>query len=218
MALGDSVHSRILRQLEDESNGLVPAELARRLRISRYQVYRALRNLETKKEVRRRGSKWVINSQNDPNADRRETRHGPSRARTPAAVQQPSKKSRPHSMQESRWDEFRRLCLYYSDCIDWEQGSRVSTFAEKEDKRFVQLSGQLDWNGFGCASDFRIYIKSTWTDFLRNLRSTSVGSRAYVGGPIVIWDGKSRTNGIAGSSGIAGSGLSGIARHSGVRS
>ncbi len=40
-------------------------------------------------------------------------------------------------LQNTRWDEFRRLCLYYAECIRLEDRAKVHSYVDKEGHGFV---------------------------------------------------------------------------------
>lgn len=70
-----------------------------------------------------------------------------------------------------RWADFRRLCLYYAECVRLEDRARVSEYVDKENRRFLSLSAGLDWRAASAGApvattippegrDFSVYLKS----------------------------------------------------------
>ena len=47
--------------------------------------------------------------------------------------------------ENSRWATFRRLCLYYAECVRLDQGTTIHGKDHDENEKFVCLSGRLDW-------------------------------------------------------------------------
>ncbi len=88
---------------------------------------------------------------------------------------------------DTRWSQFRRLCLYYAECIRLEDRAKVSEYAEKLNARFVAISGQLNWRGLSGGASQALTIKSEWNPFIRYIRNRSRSMpRLFIGAPIDV--------------------------------
>ena len=50
-------------------------------------------------------------------------------------------------IEASRWSDFRRLCLYYAECVRLDQRSSIHAKSDKENEEIVCLDGRLANSG-----------------------------------------------------------------------
>jgi len=62
------------------------------------------------------------------------------------------------SRSQSRWGEFRRLCLYYAEYARREERATVRVSANRENLDFVQLTCGIDWSRLEAGGSIRIRL------------------------------------------------------------
>lgn len=184
----------LCRALCDCPSGLTTNELARRLKVRPHQLMLTLRDLQTNGLVRfKNGAHWQWIGKNIPacgpqpannnelSACHNHNAHADPRPQIKTIIQ----RSLPS---DTRWDTFRRLCLYYAECVRLEDKARVSEYAEQENKRFLTLSGGLDWHGLSLGASLSLRIAPEWGPFIRTIRSKrSTSTRLFLGMPVDVF-------------------------------
>jgi len=98
--------------------------------------------------------------------------------------------------QNSRWAEFRRLCLYYADCVRLEDRAKVMDYAEHENRRFLTLRTALDWQAVSRGATVAISVPAEWGEFIRHIRNQRrAASRLFLGTPVDVHVGQRRDTG-----------------------
>lgn len=95
----------------------------------------------------------------------------------------------------SRWADFRRLCLYYAECVRLEERASISAYAEKEGADFICLPGPIDWRAVSSGQKIRLIADSAWERFLRQGRTHGPCTTLYFGTPTDVFVGQDRNRG-----------------------
>lgn len=122
----------VLEILSKHRDGLTSIQLHRLLAESpaAYRVSEVLDDLRKRGRVRFiKGAIWQLNGEIDA------LPHQPGSIPTTLASHQA----------DSRWDPFRRLCRFYAECARIEGGTAVVTYADRENKSFIQLPPTWNW-------------------------------------------------------------------------
>ncbi|MFB3894554.1 MAG: hypothetical protein ACE15C_21335, partial [Phycisphaerae bacterium] len=88
-----------------------------------------------------------------------------------------ARKGIPHN---TRWAAFRKLCLYYAECVRLEDRAKVYEYAEKENRRFLMLGHGIDWHAISSGAPVALSVPDQWSDFVR-----------HISGQYVTWRGTS---------------------------
>jgi hypothetical protein len=98
-------------------------------------------------------------------------------------------------LQNTRWDEFRRLCLYYAECIRLDDRAKVHSYTDKEGRGFVTLTGFLNFQPLASGRILHVEIKAKWAKFLRTIHRRKSNPRFYIAYPIHVYVFKDKTSG-----------------------
>ena len=82
-----------------------------------------------------------------------------------------------------RWEDFRRLCLYYADCLRIEQSSSISAYVSQENVSFAQVSMHTNWRALATGMPIAIPIKAGWDRLIMGVRNASTMGSVYIGYP-----------------------------------
>jgi len=86
---------------------------------------------------------------------------------------------------DSRWADFRRLCLYYAECVRLEDRAKVSDYAERENQRFLTITQRLDWHAISGGAPVVLPVPPEWGRFIRHIRSQRRSvPRLFLGAPV----------------------------------
>jgi very-short-patch-repair endonuclease len=89
----------------------------------------------------------------------------------------------PHN---TRWAAFRRLCLYYAECVRLEDRARVSEYAERENRRFLTLGQGINWHAISSGAPVALTVPDRWGDFVRHISGRRASPRLFVGAPLDV--------------------------------
>lgn len=96
----------------------------------------------------------------------------------------------------SRWAEFRRLCLYYAECVRLEDRAKVMEYAEHENRRFLTLQTVFDWHAVSLGASAAVTVPAEWGEFTRHIRNQRrSASRLFLGTPVDVYVGQRRDTG-----------------------
>lgn len=121
-------------------------------------------------EVDRQGIKWasvrrpVAQGSSIDSSDSEVSTHGRGKSSLPT---------------NSRWDTFRRLCLYYAECVRLDEKPFISGFADARGKHWVPLETQIDWRALSNQRTSPIAASEEVCGFAR-------GNRQSRGAPALI--------------------------------
>ena len=88
---------------------------------------------------------------------------------------------------DTRWSDFRQLCLYYAECIRLEDRPKVSEYAERENARFLSLAEGIDWRAVSAGGPFALGVSEAWGQFIRHIKSRRRSApRLFLGTPLDI--------------------------------
>lgn len=87
---------------------------------------------------------------------------------------------------ESRWSDFRRLCLYFAECVRLEDRAKISEYAERENTRFLTLRQSIDWRAISAGAPITLSIPPQWGQFVRHIRSRRSAPRLFLGAPVDV--------------------------------
>lgn len=196
----DALARQLVDLLARTPGGLTATQLSRRIRgVPKHEIQATLLNLQNAGRVDFRSNRWQgvgpVTQQWTPSSrlgsgvsapntsvGRRERRpSGANADRRQAAI--PNKANQAIALRGTRWDDFRRLCRYYAECVRLEQGANVRSYAEYEGKNFVPLHGMYDWRAFSSGRPIALRVAAQARSFVKAVSS----SRAFVGGPIDLF-------------------------------
>jgi len=83
--------------------------------------------------------------------------------------------------ENSRWATFRRLCLYYAECVRLDQGTTIHGKDRDENEKFVCLSGRLDWAEATHPPEMTVSIPVGWSQFVQGAKKVS---HLFLGAPL----------------------------------
>lgn len=88
--------------------------------------------------------------------------------------------------QQTRWSAFRRLCLYYAECVRLEDRASVSEYAEKENRRFLAIGQGLDWTAVSAGAPVALTVPTQWSEFVRHIGGRRSSPRLFIGAPLDV--------------------------------
>jgi hypothetical protein len=87
----------------------------------------------------------------------------------------------------TRWDDFRKLCLYYAECVRLEDKAKAHAYANRENQSFITCNSQIDWQTLSNGGQIALSIPSEWGPFIRKIKSRNTGPRLFIGTPVFIY-------------------------------
>src|SRR5690606_19421868 len=119
----------------------------------------------------------------DPVPSDRDSRIG---QRSTLGEQQGAKSGRPMiEIGASRWADFRRLCLYYAECVRLDQRSSIHAKADEENEGIVCLDGRLPQSG-----SIVVRTSNEWQQFMQSAANSDY---LFVGYPLHRYQWKDTT-------------------------
>ncbi len=200
---------RILNYLRSTNASKTTTQISTAAQTPAHEAARILLSLRDTGTIEKTASGWrakgqVLNQEWKRAEKKTTTLDGRDGNRTsPAACIESHSRSTPSSLADdqqrevdtnSRWATFRRLCLYYAECVRLEERASVSGYAEKEGSEFLTLGGPIDWRTLSSAQQISISADPQWDGFFRSMRSRSRFTTLYVGTPLDVFVGKSKTD------------------------
>lgn len=200
---GTYQESRVLQYLRSTNASRTAAQIASATRIPGQEVSRTLLKLQERKLVAKTQSGWRANGPVDssswttgPNADvLTDPQHNPVGARGGGGRANSHATGHLQIDPASRWADFRRLCLYYAECVRLEERACISEFSDKEGKQFITLPGPIDWRAVSSGQRVRLVPDSAFEDFIRQSRGRRGCMTLYLGAPIDVFVGESKSDG-----------------------
>jgi very-short-patch-repair endonuclease len=111
----------------------------------------------------------------------------PSSAPQSADLQQPFRPSSSSPGLPTRWDEFRRLCSYYIDCLRREEQVDIKCYGDSEDKHWIQVDRSPNWVRMEPdAGGETILLSSSQSPFIREMRRHGSDQCVYLGYPCEV--------------------------------
>lgn len=95
---------------------------------------------------------------------------------------------------DSRWSDFRRLCLYYAECIRLEGQVEVQAYSEDEGKKFTQLE-RVNWQRLEAGKSVAIKVGTQEASLVRWLSRQGDNAGLFLGAPVHVHAGKKRDTG-----------------------
>ena len=190
--------NKILHRLSGRSIGMTARELARSLKVRPSEINQCLLQLQSKGQVKFRGSKWVAaHSRGDLGSNVATSLPGGVNSHAPRIPEMQSRKAEQSEGEKvagvrppeepgvlspridrraSRWSEFRRLCDYYAECVRLDQRSSITAKATDEFETIVCIDGALP-----NATQLRIRTRDSWHKWVRKLTADEY---LFVGYPL----------------------------------
>ncbi|MBE7508247.1 MAG: AAA family ATPase [Planctomycetia bacterium] len=192
-----------MQYLRSTNASRTAAQIASATRIPGQEVSRTLLKLQERKLVAKTQSGWRANGPVDssswttgPNADvLTDPQHNPVGARGGGGRANSHATGHLQIDPASRWADFRRLCLYYAECVRLEERACISEFSDKEGKQFITLPGPIDWRAVSSGQRVRLVPDSAFEDFIRQSRGRRGCMTLYLGAPIDVFVGESKSDG-----------------------
>ncbi|MCA8962541.1 MAG: hypothetical protein KDC38_18580, partial [Planctomycetes bacterium] len=168
-----SLPDTILTLLQSSSIALSRHAIAARCRGSQaYDVARALSELKARGLVDQdRGGRWRVTA---PTFERHEDAPAP----TP-------KPSRAVESRGTRWDEFRRLCRYYAECVRNSERPLTKYRLAKRGEEYFEVSPAPDLRRLAAGKSVSVPIAADSRRFAERLRKRRKDSRVTIGTPVV---------------------------------
>ena len=89
-------------------------------------------------------------------------------------------------LSQTRWASFRKLCLYYAECVRLEDRAKVYEYAEKENLKFLTLGHGIDWHSLSSGASIAITAPAQWAEFIRHISGHRSSPRLFVGAPLDV--------------------------------
>ena len=180
---GDDLILPLVGVLQWHPAGLTAGRLADMLHAPKHHVQMALMKLQAENRLHlRRGVIWQLRLEHRP----AESATTPEIVTPPGAAKPARETMATQSPSYSRWAEFRRLCLYYAECVRIEDRAKVSEYADRENTRFLSLPQGINWNGLSKGATVALDLPPEWAAFARHIRSWRTGSRLFLGAPVDV--------------------------------
>lgn len=111
-----------------------------------------------------------------------------NRSITQSSVTAPSNRPiAPSPELPTRWDDFRRLCSYYVDCLRREEQIDIRCYGDSEDKHWIQLDRSPNWVRMEPeAGGETILLSPSQSPFIREMRRHGADQCVYVGYPCEV--------------------------------
>ncbi|MEQ8763401.1 MAG: AAA domain-containing protein [Planctomycetota bacterium] len=87
-----------------------------------------------------------------------------------------------------RWQEFRRLCHYYADCVRASERPSVKFSPDQEGKKYLTLPANPDFHRLARGETISIPVRSDSSKLLEALRKRKVDARLMIGSPLLRTD------------------------------
>lgn len=192
----DGEQQRIVDLLSLSRLGLSSRDIARRTGLRASEVNKFLLELQSQGMVERHGAKWRskgsvqvgggnIASAQSLDLESRRIRQTPSSvvskpqhlAGTTSEEQRESTFVKPAvDIGTSRWADFRRLCLYYAECVRLDQRSSIHAKSDEENEEIVCLEGKL-----ANVDSLVVRTSETWQKFMQEVATSDY---LFVGYPL----------------------------------
>lgn len=188
----DEKQQGILQSLSLSRVGLTSRDIARRMGLRASEINHTLLEMQSRGLIERRGARWKSKSIqltagqiSENNWRERKSRNTvstvivPSKGAigsTPKVVEKPDSDRASIAIGNSRWAEFRRLCLYYAECVRLDQRSSIHAKAEEENEQVVCLEGNLP-----DADSLQIRTSSRWQKFMQ---AAATSEYLFIGYPL----------------------------------
>jgi len=185
-----SIEEQILEMLAHEPNGLQARKIAKRLGGKTHKIQNVLKRLQNEGSVKYAKSKWYGTGAAERAVNPAANPLPPKRPKHPLGEGTNGTASMPLPSPQGRWAEFRKLCLYYADCVRLDQGASVRTYAKYENTNFVSLTGHYNWRGISVGESFAWQSTPDAGKFARQIKSNKTAEYAYVGLPfdVFVWE------------------------------
>lgn len=167
-------------------------EIARRLGISQDQVANALSSLGAAGFAARHGRRWTITGRGRSRSARAAVLAegvGSSRAirRTGGHRAPPDSASLARITSDPTWNEFRRLCRYYLECLRTGSGAAAKLTGEGEGRSWLSLDSAVDWVGLAAGRAIHVRRTAALDGFCRALKLGRKSKRLVIGGPVAVF-------------------------------
>lgn len=185
-----SIEEQILEMLSHAPNGLQARKIGKRLEIKTHKIQNVLTRLQNEGSVKYANSKWYGTGAAKRPVDPLATPLPPKRPTQLQGEGANGTAPMPVPSPQGRWADFRKLCLYYADCVRLDQGASVRTYAKYENTNFVSLVGDYNWRGISVGESFAWQSTPDAGKFARQIKSNRTAEYAYVGLPfdVFVWE------------------------------
>ncbi len=182
--------------------GVTIQELGRKLGKQRVaQISELLTEMQGRRLVRHTGARWQWIGSPRRRPTTTPTAKSPAPPPLPPPPQttpddQPDPVAPPaNQARGSRWDTFRRLCLYYSEFVRLEERAAIKVFANGENTDFVQVPGAIDWRGLEAGEAIVVHLPIDSQVFVRRGASGNKLPYWFLGLPIDVFRGHNDADG-----------------------
>lgn len=160
--MGSGEQDRVIDLLRQSRLGLSSRDIARRSGLRTSDVNKCLLALQSQGRVERRGAKWRSTASIQPK---------------PGPITPPVKPKQPTiEIGDSRWSDFRRLCLYYAECVRLDQRSSIHAKSDEENEGIVCLDGGLTNSG-----SLVVRTSESWRRFMQEAATSEY---LFIGYPL----------------------------------
>ena len=183
----------VLRHLEKQARSLPLGRLAGDLGESRSRVAAALLRLQRQRVVRRTSrSEWVARSIATPELC---IEGGPNPGAMRSADVSQQTESTAAAVNDSRWSDFRRLCLAYAECVRLEERGSLEAYADREGAQFIVIDTPLNWRAVAAGTPLTVAARPEWAGFLAGITARREIVDLVLGAPVDLFVGKDRKSG-----------------------
>ena len=191
------IQDRVLDTLRATTTPLTPSQLRRKLpSYTLVAIGGALRELQSSGLVRQRnGAKWQVLSEATAHSAATSTPRGRKvSTEEDSGLHIGEAETDPVVAREGRWSEFRRLCLYYRDCLRIEQAKSLKVYSADRDRKYIEMPAKMDWHSPPNTSPMALTLAANQADFVTAfMRDKS--NDLVIGGPVFARTGKDKETG-----------------------
>ena len=197
----NEIDTTVLRYLERQARPVRTKRVALAVRERPSWVAEALLRLQAQRSVRRTSrGEWVASmatpTHSAPTGEIDQHPANRHRSASPSPGGIPGEpEPLPGSSKESRWHEFRRLCLAYAECVRLEERGSIQTYADREGDEFIVVDVPLNWRAMAGGTPVSVPARPEWGGFLDRISARRENLDLMLGAPVDLFVGKDRKSG-----------------------
>ena len=96
---------------------------------------------------------------------------------------------------DSRWHNFRRLCLAYAECVRLEERGSIQNYADREGVEFIVVDVPLNWRAISGGTPVSVPARPEWRGFLDRTAARHENLDLMLGAPVDLFIRKDKKSG-----------------------
>lgn len=159
----DSNQQAILQFLRSQRNPCALSRITTALRLTRPVVSASLLVLQSQGHVQLTHGLWAARGVIQPPSPQANTNNDlEAHNRIPLVVSSTAVNP------TSRWNDFRRLCLYYAECLRLDERPYISAYADKRGVAWGEVGGAINWRMLSSGRDISIAMDQTLREVIKS--------------------------------------------------